>query len=100
MAHERVASHSIGSPWRRPLRVGTTGAARRRSRSGPLVSYPLLSSPIRIAGLDMPNRTVMSPMSSGLGYEDGSVSPAQIAFYRERAEGGVGLIIVEFTCVN
>ena len=64
------------------------------------MSFPLLSSPIRIAGLDIPNRTVMSPMSSGLGNPDGSVSPAQIAFYRERAEGGVGLIIVEFTCVD
>ncbi len=62
--------------------------------------YPLLSSPYTLKGLTLRNRTVMSPMSSGLGRQDGSVSEAQIAFYRERAEGGVGLIIVEFTGVN
>ncbi|NMG41671.1 FAD-dependent oxidoreductase [Chelativorans sp. ZYF759] len=62
--------------------------------------YDLLASPFRLAGLEIPNRTVMSPMSSGLGNADGSVSPGQVAFYRERAEGGVGLVIVEFTCVN
>ena len=29
-----------------------------------------------------------------------AVTPANIAFYRERALGGFGLIIVEFTCVD
>src|SRR5690606_21675632 len=31
---------------------------------------------------------------------DGEVSPQMIAFYRERALGGMGLIIVEYTCVE
>lgn len=64
------------------------------------MDYPLLASPFRLGKLELRNRTVMSPMSSGLGGIDGSVSPEQIAFYRERAEGGVGMIIVEFTGVH
>lgn len=64
------------------------------------MDYPFLSSSFMLGGLELRNRTIMSPMSSGLGRTDGSVSPEQIAFYRERAEGGVGMIIVEFTGVS
>ena len=42
----------------------------------------------------------MAPMSTNLSALDGSVSPAQIAFYRARAEGGIGMITVEFCCVD
>src|SRR6185312_3234807 len=41
----------------------------------------------------------MAPMSTQLS-EEGNVSARQIAFYRERARGGTGLIIVEFCCVH
>ena len=63
-------------------------------------SYPLLGSAFELGGLRLRNRTVMSPMSSCLGNDDGSVSPRQVEFYRERAKGGVGMVIVEFTGVD
>jgi 2,4-dienoyl-CoA reductase-like NADH-dependent reductase (Old Yellow Enzyme family)/thioredoxin reductase len=62
--------------------------------------YPHLFSPLDLPGLRLKNRVVMSPMSTSLGGRDGAVTPANIAFYRERALGGFGLIIVEFTCVD
>lgn len=62
--------------------------------------YPSLFNPFHIGGLTLKNRIVMAPMSTSLGGQDGSVTPANIAFYRERALGGFGLIIVEFTCVD
>jgi 2,4-dienoyl-CoA reductase (NADPH2) len=62
--------------------------------------YPHLFSPLDLPGLQLKNRVVMSPMSTSLGGRDGAVTPANIAFYRERALGGFGLIIVEFTCVD
>ncbi len=62
--------------------------------------YPHLFSPINLAGLELKNRLVMAPMSTQYGGKDGSVQPRHIAFYRERALGGFGLIIVEFTCVD
>ena len=42
----------------------------------------------------------MAPMSSSLGGADGRVTADQIAFYQERARGGFGLIVVEFTSVD
>jgi 2,4-dienoyl-CoA reductase (NADPH2) len=65
-----------------------------------MTSYPALFSPFELAGLTLKNRVVMAPMSTSLGGTDGSVTPAGIAFYRERALGGFGLIIVEFTSVD
>jgi len=65
-----------------------------------VAAFPLLGSPIRIAGLEIRNRTAMSPMSSVLGDDDGNITPDIMGFYRVRAEGGTGLIIVEFTCVD
>lgn len=42
----------------------------------------------------------MAAMSSVLGTEEGAVTPETIGYYRARAEGGTGLIVVEFSCVD
>src|SRR3712207_1508989 len=60
------------------------------AHSGP---FPKLGSPIRLAGLTVPNRTVMAAMSSGLSDVEGQVTDNLIAYYRARAEGGTGLIV-------
>ena len=62
--------------------------------------YPHLFSPFTVRGLTLPNRAVMAPMSTEMGGRNGEVTPDMIAFYRERAIGGIGLIIVEYTCVD
>jgi 2,4-dienoyl-CoA reductase-like NADH-dependent reductase (Old Yellow Enzyme family) len=62
--------------------------------------YPHLFQPLKLRNLVIPNRTVMPPMSTQLGTPGGLVTPAQIAFYRARAKGGTGMIIVEFCCVH
>ncbi|MES2258533.1 MAG: FAD-dependent oxidoreductase [Pseudomonadota bacterium] len=62
--------------------------------------HPHLFSPLQIGQLALRNRVVMAPMSTNLSAPDGSVTPAQVAFYRARAAGGTGLIIVEFCCVD
>jgi 2,4-dienoyl-CoA reductase-like NADH-dependent reductase (Old Yellow Enzyme family)/thioredoxin reductase len=63
-------------------------------------AYPQLFSPFALGDLTLRNRVVMSPMSTEMGGEDGSITPRMTAFYRERALGGVGLITVEFTSVS
>jgi len=68
--------------------------------AGTGVLFPLLSSPIWLAGLEIPNRISMAAMSSVLASEEGHVTPEIIAYYKARAEGGVGLVTVEFTGVN
>lgn len=61
--------------------------------------YETLLSPFDLGGLRLRNRVVMAAMSSKLAV-DGFVSPDQIAYYQERAAGGVGLITVEYACVE
>lgn len=61
--------------------------------------YPLLLSPGRIGPMELRNKTVMCAM--GLSQSDhGHVSEAVINHYVARARGGVGLIVVEVTCVD
>jgi 2,4-dienoyl-CoA reductase-like NADH-dependent reductase (Old Yellow Enzyme family)/thioredoxin reductase len=48
-----------------------------------------------LGGIKLPNRLLMAPVKTGLGATDGTVTEQQIAYYRRRAEGGVGAIIVE-----
>jgi len=60
----------------------------------------LLFSPIDIAGLHLPNRIVMPAMGTGLPEHDGTCNDATIAYYRRRAEGGVGMITIEASLVS
>lgn len=64
------------------------------------MAYPRLFEPFQIGNLRLKNRIAMAPMETHLGEPDGSVNEAIIAYYRERAQGGAGLIITEFTCVD
>ena len=65
----------------------------------PRVSVSALFRPLTIKTLNLPNRIVMAPMTR-------SKSPGGIpgenvaAYYRRRAEGGVGLIVTEGTYIN
>jgi 2,4-dienoyl-CoA reductase-like NADH-dependent reductase (Old Yellow Enzyme family) len=57
-----------------------------------------LFSPLTIKGLTLPNRIVMAPMTRA-GSPDGVPGPDVAAYYRRRAEGGVGLIVTEGTWI-
>lgn len=59
-----------------------------------------LLEPLRIRGVTLRNRIVKAPQVLGFAAADGNASPALIAHYEALAEGGVGLIIVESTCVD
>jgi 2,4-dienoyl-CoA reductase-like NADH-dependent reductase (Old Yellow Enzyme family) len=59
-----------------------------------------LLSPLAVRSLTLPNRLVMPPMGTGLGNEDSTVSEANLAYIRRRAQSGVGLVITEITCIH
>ncbi len=59
-----------------------------------------LLSPIKIRSLEIPNRLVMPPMGTSLGNVDSTVSDANLAYIKRRAQSGVGLIITEITCIH
>jgi len=48
----------------------------------------------KIGSLTLKNRLVMTPANLSYATSDGKVTPRLIEFYRRRAQGGVGLIIV------
>jgi 2,4-dienoyl-CoA reductase-like NADH-dependent reductase (Old Yellow Enzyme family) len=58
----------------------------------------VLFSPLTINGLTLPNRIVMAPMTRAAS-PDGIPGPDVAAYYRRRAEGGVGLIVTEGTWI-
>jgi len=50
---------------------------------------------VRIGDLSLSNRLLMAPVKTGFGDPDGKVTEQLLAYYRRRASGGVGAIIVE-----
>ncbi|MGB9792820.1 MAG: NADH oxidase, partial [Thermacetogeniaceae bacterium] len=62
--------------------------------------FPNLFSPGRIGTLELKNRIVKAPQSTGLSNMDGTVSERLIRHYRELARGGAALIIVEYAYVD
>jgi 2,4-dienoyl-CoA reductase-like NADH-dependent reductase (Old Yellow Enzyme family)/thioredoxin reductase len=65
-----------------------------------LMKYDKLFTPGNIGSLSLKNRLVMTAMGCNLGNQDGTLGDAFLAYYRARAQGGVGLIVTETTRVN
>lgn len=53
-----------------------------------------------IGRMELKNRFVVPPMGSNFGTYEGMVTDEMIAYYKRRAEGGFGLIIIEVTAVD
>ena len=62
-------------------------------------AYPSLFTPGAIAGVELKNRIVQTPMGTGL-IDMGQVTTREVAFQEERARGGVGLIITGAAVVH
>lgn len=82
-----------------------TGAGRTVPEECPHVTVPasraaeVLSRPITINGLTVPNRIVMAPMTRN--FSPGGIPGADVAsYYARRAAAGVGLIVTEGTYVG
>ena len=61
--------------------------------------YPHLFSPVNIGGVTLRNRVVMAAMGMSQA-DNGFVNKAVLNHYAARAQGGVGAVIVEVTCVD
>src|SRR5580658_6263596 len=65
----------------------------------PTVGVEALFRPLAIKNLTLANRIVMAPMTRTKS-PGGVPGPDVAAYYRRRAEGGVGLIVTEGTYVE
>ncbi len=59
-----------------------------------------LFEPIALGTMNLRNRLVMSPMITNFATKEGYVTDRSKDYYEARAKGGVGLIIVEATCID
>ncbi|MDR4945723.1 oxidoreductase [Neobacillus cucumis] len=64
------------------------------------MKFTSMFSPIQIGPMTVSNRFVVSPMCNNFANPDGSMSDTSLAYYRDRARGGFGLIIFEATVVD
>ena len=64
------------------------------------MKYMNLMSSLKIKTMELRNRVMMTPMGTNLANPDGSISEEHKNYYKLRAQGGTGLIIVENVCVS
>jgi len=50
---------------------------------------------LRVGPIELPNRLALAPVKTAFGGTDGMATDRHIAYYRRRAQGGAGLIILE-----
>jgi 2,4-dienoyl-CoA reductase-like NADH-dependent reductase (Old Yellow Enzyme family) len=68
----------------------------KRKKNNPMKTPTRLFEPIQIGPLYLKNRVMMAPCVTFYA-KDGYVTDQMVDYYRERAKGGVGLIIIEAT---
>jgi 2,4-dienoyl-CoA reductase-like NADH-dependent reductase (Old Yellow Enzyme family)/thioredoxin reductase len=56
--------------------------------------------PGRIGGLDVPNRIVKAPQATATCNADGTVTARTVNHYKRLGEGGVGLVLVEYSYID
>lgn len=62
--------------------------------------YKKLFEPLTIRRMTVKNRVVMPPMGTNFANMDGTFCIPHLAYYEQRAKGGVGLITLENVCVD
>ena len=64
------------------------------------MSLESMFEPGRIGSLTLKNRIVKSPNTTAMSNQDGTVTQRLVNHYKRIAEGGVGLIVVEYTYID
>jgi 2,4-dienoyl-CoA reductase (NADPH2) len=65
-----------------------------------MASFPHLFSPLKIQNVVLKNRLTMAPLYLGYAGEGGSVSSLLLDYYREMAQSGVALVVVENATID
>ncbi|HZK43489.1 MAG TPA: FAD-dependent oxidoreductase [Syntrophomonadaceae bacterium] len=65
-----------------------------------MTKFNHLNKSIVINGVEFRNRIIMPAMGTGMSSIAGEVTPQLIKYYKKRASGGAGGIIVEIACVD
>ena len=63
-------------------------------------SFPRLFEPGRIGNVALKNRIIKAPQHTGLANPDGSVTERLLRYYKEVAQGGCAMVVVEYAWVD
>ncbi len=63
-------------------------------------AFPRLFEPGRIGDVALKNRIVKAPQHTGLANADGTITDRLLRHYKELAQGGAGLVVVEYSWVD
>ena len=63
-------------------------------------AFPRLFEPGRIADIALKNRIIKAPQHTGLANPDGSITERLLRYYKEVAQGGCAMVIVEYAWVD
>lgn len=72
---------------------------RQATGSEPPARRAPMFVPLRVRGIELKNRVVVSPMAQYRAV-DGTPTDWHLVHYAERAKGGAGLVFTEMTCVS
>jgi 2,4-dienoyl-CoA reductase-like NADH-dependent reductase (Old Yellow Enzyme family)/thioredoxin reductase len=64
------------------------------------MKFNAMFQPIQIGPMTVKNRFVVPPMGNNFANTDGNMSEQSVAYYKERAKGGFGLITLEASVVH
>ena len=65
-----------------------------------MANFEKLFEPFQVGNILLKNRMIMAPMATNFATQGGLVTDQLIDFYVERAKSGIGLIIIESTCID
>ena len=63
-------------------------------------SFPRLFEPGRIGNVALKNRIIKAPQHTGLANPDGSITDRLLRYYKDVAQGGSAMVIVEYAWVD
>ncbi len=63
-------------------------------------SFPRLFQPGRIGNVSLKNRILKAPQHTGLANPDGSITDRMLRYYKDVAQGGAAMVIVEYAWVD
>jgi 2,4-dienoyl-CoA reductase-like NADH-dependent reductase (Old Yellow Enzyme family) len=63
-------------------------------------NFPRLFEPGRIGNIELKNRVIKAPQHTGLANPDGSITERMLRYYKDVAQGGCSMVIVEYAWVD
>ncbi len=96
---QRISHENLRARDRDWLAAAEMWFEQKATGTVPKAARPPMFVPLRVRGVELKNRVVVSPMAQYRA-TDGVPNDWHFVHYAERAKGGAGLVFTEMTCVS